>query len=444
MVHFLESIGHAGSDAKVLWFSVFVRMASFSLTNQVLTLYLKELHIKESLIGLFMSLTMIGDTLLSYVLVWNSNKIGNRRIMVLGSFLMLASGAVFASGTDSFGLLLIASVLGVISPSGSETGPFKSIEEAVLAKLTPPDHRPEVFAVHAVLSCAGSSLGALGAGLFVQSMVSKYNFVYKDAYRYTFIIYCGISAMKMLSMLLLSPKCEISYIPTYENVANKNLPQESNEPDDATPLLVSTVEHQTITGLSPSTQKTLFKLLVTFTIDSFGAGFMPLAWIIYYFKYEFDAPAATLGAIFSSLDVLQALAAVPSAWFAKHVGPVKSSILTQIPCGLALLCIPLFGKTLALASVFLLFNQTFTAFDVIPRQILLSSVTTSEELPKVMGTVNLAKTAVRAISPNFTGIMAQHGALWVCFVLNATLLVAANLILGYNFPHLDSQIVYRD
>ncbi|KXI94938.1 hypothetical protein ACS49_03390 [Bacillus cereus] len=102
------------------------------------------------------------------------------------------------------------------------------------------------------------------------------------------------------------------------------------------------------------------------------------------------------------------------------------------------------GRTLASASVFLLFNQTFTAFDVIPRQILLSSVTTSEELPKVMGTVNLAKTAVRAISPNFTGIMAQHGALWVCFVLNASLLVAANLILGYNFPHLDSQIIHHD
>ncbi|KAG7883277.1 hypothetical protein KL925_000671 [Ogataea polymorpha] len=144
-------------------------------------------------------------------------------------------------------------------------------------------------------------------------MVSKYNFVHKDAYRYTFIIYCGISAVKMLSMLLLSPKCEISYVPTYENAANKNVPQESSEPNDSTPLLVSTVEHQTVTGLSPSTQKTLFKLLLTFTIDSFGAGFMPLAWIIYYFKYEFDAPAATLGAIFSSLDILQALAAIPSA-----------------------------------------------------------------------------------------------------------------------------------
>ncbi|KAH3666212.1 hypothetical protein OGAPHI_004401 [Ogataea philodendri] len=409
-------------------------MASFGLTNQVLTLYLKELQIRESLIGLFMSLTMIGDTLLSYFLVWNSNKIGNRRVMIIGGLLMLGSGIVFAWGTDNFALLLTASILGVISPSGNETGPFKSIEEAVLATLTPTDHRPEVFAIHAVLAAAGASLGELGAGFFVQTMVSKFNWSFVEAYRNTFIIYCAIAVLKLVLMFFLSKKCEISNA-TLEDGAS------GTEASESTPLLVSTVEYQTVTGLAPETQRTLFKLLVTFTIDSFGAGFMPVAWIIYYFRYQFDASPATLGTIFSSLDILQAFAAFPSAWFAKHVGPIKSSIFTQIPCGLALLCIPLLGRTLPLATVFLLFNQTFTAFDVIPRQILLTSVTSPEELPKVMGTVNIAKTAVRAISPNFTGILAQKGQLWVCFVLNAVNLIVANLILGYNFPHLDSQLV---
>ena len=40
----------------------------------------------------------------------------------------------------------MAAIFGVISPSGDETGPFKSVEEASIAHLTPHNHRPEIFA----------------------------------------------------------------------------------------------------------------------------------------------------------------------------------------------------------------------------------------------------------------------------------------------------------
>ncbi|GMG34848.1 unnamed protein product [Ambrosiozyma monospora] len=200
-------------------------MMSFGLTNQVLTLYLKELHISEPNIGLFMSLTMIGDSVLSYFLTWNSNKIGNRRVMIIGSVLMFLSGGVFASGTSNFTILLVASVLGVISPSGNETGPFKSIEEAVLAKLTPPNHRPEIYAIHWVLAAAGSSIGSLCAGALIQTLTSKYEFSFARAYRTAFIFYCGISVVKATSMLFLTGKCEASYIPKFEQEQQQQIPE---------------------------------------------------------------------------------------------------------------------------------------------------------------------------------------------------------------------------
>ena len=64
-------------------------MANYGLTNQVLTLYLKSLNINETKIGLFMTLTLIGDTIISYYLTWNADeKIGRRNVMILGTIMM--------------------------------------------------------------------------------------------------------------------------------------------------------------------------------------------------------------------------------------------------------------------------------------------------------------------------------------------------------------------
>ncbi|GMF03304.1 unnamed protein product [Ambrosiozyma monospora] len=145
--------------------------------------------------------------------------------MIIGSILMFLSGGVFASGTSNFTILLVASVLGVISPSGNETGPFKSIEEAVLAKLTPPNHRPEIYAIHWVLAAAGSSIGSLCAGALIQTLTSKYEFSFARAYRTAFIFYCGISVVKATSMLFLSGKCEASYIPKFEQEQQQQIPE---------------------------------------------------------------------------------------------------------------------------------------------------------------------------------------------------------------------------
>lgn len=113
-MHLLYSFKESTGDVRLLWASVFLRMASFGLTNQVLTLFLKSIHISETSIGAFMTLTLIGDTLISYLLTWYADKIGRRLVMIFGTIMMFASGCVFAS-SDNFHFLLLAAILGVIS-----------------------------------------------------------------------------------------------------------------------------------------------------------------------------------------------------------------------------------------------------------------------------------------------------------------------------------------
>lgn len=468
--HIIHSLKQSSADIRLLWFSVFVRMLSFGLTNQVLTLYLKEIGISEVNIGMFMSLTMIGDSIISYFLTWNANKIGNRVIMLLGSFLMFVASYVFATGTTNFTYLLFAAIVGVISPSGNEAGPFKTIEETVLANLTPPNHRPEIYAIHWVLGSVGASLGSFSAGLIVSYLSSTMSYTTKDSYRYTFYVIAIMSILKFVSLLFVSYKAEPSYVSPYklaetESNANENTPVQptgeeygsqlersistsslmstqgstANESDPST-RIEGTIEHATVTGLSPQTQSMLFKLLVPFMIDSLGSGFMTNAWTVYYFKKRYEPSSALLGALFGFSGIAMAISAVPSAWFAKRFGPIKSSVLTQIPCGVFFMMIPLLGYNFSFASVLYLLNQMTTAFDVVPRQIILTSLVQPMELSKVMGTVNIGKQAARTISPYFTGFFAQGGALWACFLISGSLLILANVILAIDFKHLDEKI----
>ncbi|KAM9934457.1 hypothetical protein OXX80_005940, partial [Metschnikowia pulcherrima] len=136
----LSTFRSTSVDVKLLLFSVFLRKASFGLTNQVLTLFLESVGVSKPRTGTFMTLTLVGDTAISFFLTWFSDHLGRRLVMITGCILMLASGLVFAQ-FENFWILLSAAILGVISTSGDETGPFKTVEEACLSHLTTPLQR---------------------------------------------------------------------------------------------------------------------------------------------------------------------------------------------------------------------------------------------------------------------------------------------------------------
>lgn len=62
-----------------------------------------------------MTLTLVGDTFISFVLTLFADALGRKAILALGSGLMMGSGIIFAI-CDNYWILLAAAVLGVISP----------------------------------------------------------------------------------------------------------------------------------------------------------------------------------------------------------------------------------------------------------------------------------------------------------------------------------------
>lgn len=75
-----------------------------------------------------MTLTLLGDVFLGTFLTLIADRVGRRNILLGGSFLMILSGIVFAF-FENFWILLVAAVFGVISVTGGDFGPFRSIEE---------------------------------------------------------------------------------------------------------------------------------------------------------------------------------------------------------------------------------------------------------------------------------------------------------------------------
>ena len=137
----------------------------------VLVLYLATLGIDAVTIGLILTLTLIGDTVISLWLTTSADRLGRRRVLVAGSLLMVIAGVAFAL-TSWVPLLILAATVGVISPSGNEVGPFLAVEQAALSEATPDARRTPTFAWYNLAGYLATATGALSAGLVTQALLA--------------------------------------------------------------------------------------------------------------------------------------------------------------------------------------------------------------------------------------------------------------------------------
>jgi MFS family permease len=111
----LSTVWFAPRDAHFILVSRFTRVFAYGSSTLILALYFSVLGFAPEQIGLFMTLTLLGDVLVSLVLALWADRLGRRRMLMLGGLMMAGSGVVFAT-TGNYWILLAAAVLGVISP----------------------------------------------------------------------------------------------------------------------------------------------------------------------------------------------------------------------------------------------------------------------------------------------------------------------------------------
>src|SRR5712692_1831798 len=158
-------------DGWLLFFTRFLRLFAYGSLSVVLVFYLIALGLSASQTGILITLTLVGDVVVSLYLTTRADRIGRRRMLIVGAILMAAVGLAFAC-TKNLLLLIIAGTIGVISPSGNEVGPFLSIEQAALSHVVPARTRTDVFAWYTLAGSVATALGALFGGTVTHALQS--------------------------------------------------------------------------------------------------------------------------------------------------------------------------------------------------------------------------------------------------------------------------------
>ena len=182
----LTTLRDLTSDGWLLFATRSIRLFAYGGLSVVLVFYLVSLGLTESDVGLLLTVTLLGDTLISLILTTQADRIGRRRMLIVGAALMAAAGLVFGF-TARFWLLVIAGTIGVISPSGQEVGPFLSIEQAALSQVVSDRPRTNVFAWYTMAGSLATALGALAASALTQALQTSWAPV--DSHRAIVIAY---------------------------------------------------------------------------------------------------------------------------------------------------------------------------------------------------------------------------------------------------------------
>src|ERR1700687_1071333 len=195
-------------DGYLLFFTRFMRLFAYGSLSVVLVFYLIALGLNASQTGLLLTLTLVGDTVISLYLTTRADRMGRRRMLIVGAILMAAAGLAFAC-TSNLVFLIIAGTIGVISPSGNEVGPFLSIEQAALSHVVPDRTRTEVFAWYTLAGSLATALGAISGGALTHAL-QQIAMKPVGSYRAVVILYAALGVLLAFLFTRLSPAAEVS------------------------------------------------------------------------------------------------------------------------------------------------------------------------------------------------------------------------------------------
>lgn len=395
-------------DAWLLFATRFIRLFAYGSLSVVLVFYLIGLGLSESQTGLLLTLTLVGDTVVSLYLTTRADRIGRRRMLIVGAALMAAAGLAFAS-TRNLWLLILAGTIGVISPSGNEVGPFLSIEQAALSHVVTDRTRTEVFAWYTFAGSLATALGALVAGTLTYALQES-AMGPVSSYRTVVILYAALGVVLACVFARVSPAAEASTLG-------------ENRTFRATFACSS--------GLDRS-RDVVVKLSALFALDAFGGGFVVQSFAAYWFYLRFAVNPGTLGAIFFWANIFAGISALLASRLASRFGLIKTMVATHLPSNILLILVPLM-PTLSLAVLVLLVRFSISQMDVPTRQSYIMAVVSPEERSAAAGITGVARTVGAAISPLFVGFMFAHPAL-----INLPFLIAGTLKITYDL------LLYRE
>jgi predicted MFS family arabinose efflux permease len=336
---------------------------------------LAERGLSDTAVGVVLASLLAGIALVSVVIARYGDRIGRRRCYRLLFVVMALAGTVFAL-TGWLPALIMAGLSGTVSTDVVESGPFTSLEQAMLPHAAGEHDPTRLFGTYNTVATLAGSSGALIA---LVGSSPRWLLTYPVA-----------AAGGLLASARLSASVELGH-----ELEEEPLP----------PLHRSRGIVMRLSGL--------------FALDSFGGGFVPQTFIAYLFVRKYDASPHTLAIVFFAIGILQAISFQAAVRLAGRVGLLRTMVFTHLPSNLLLAAIA-FAPSLATAIVLLLARFALSQMDVPTRQAYVMAVVEPSERTAAAAYTNTARYVTRPIAPLIAGATLR-GALGAPFFIAGAL-----------------------
>ena len=350
-------------DARRILLVQALRAFAYGLGSVLIGVTLADLGLSGVQVGLVLGALVAGTALVSVVLARSGDRIGRRRWYLALLVSLGVAGTVFAL-KGSVWLMVLAALTGTVSTEVVESGPFTSLEQAMLPSAAAGRDPTPLFGTYNTIATLAGSLGALGAicTRFVDVEPQRFLLVYPAAAAIAFGVALGLTA-------------------TVEPRTTE--PSEPRRPLERSRGIVTR-----LSGL--------------FALDSFGGGFVTQAFLAYWFTERWGTSTATLGAIFFAIGLLQAGSFQLAVRLAGRIGLLNTMVFTHLPSNLLLALIP-FAPTEALAIALVFGRFALSQMDVPTRQAYVVAVVEPEERTAAAAYTNTARYVVRPLGPLLSG-----------------------------------------
>src|SRR6266540_666658 len=261
--------------------------------------------------------------------------------------------AAVVAGTALASVLVgvFAERLGVLSTEVVESGPFTSLEQAMLAEAAPQPAAPRVFARYNAVATLAGSLGALGAGLaaagpgpgLLRLRGTATATAMVDWRWFLLLVPVGVAGAALAGRL--SGRVEAPAPPADWSVPDGRHRRRPLERSRRVVLALS--------GL--------------FAVDALGGGFVVQSFLAFWLRERFGLSVGALGLLFFAVGLLQAASFLAAGRLAARVGLLPTMVFTHLPSNLLLAAVA-FAPNAAVAVALLLGRFALSQMDVPTRQ----------------------------------------------------------------------------
>jgi MFS family permease len=410
----IASLRWLSKDGKLLLAARTLRTFAYGFLSVILAIYLKLVGFEDFYIGLILTATLVNSVIFTLIASFYADRVGRRKILIMYAALMSLSGLIFFL-TTNYIALIISALIGTINVTGTETGAFLSIEQAVLPQMVNDiNKRNTVYALYNMVGTFAMSAGVLLSGL-PQILAQQYGLNQIESIRPLFLLYSIIGLAVLGIYYLISNKVEVQQ--TNNSMRHKSLRE----------------------TLSPQSKQIVGKLSSLFALDSFAGGFVIQSIVSLWFFTKFGVDLTTLSYIFSIAGVLTAFSYLAAAKIADRIGLINTMVFTHITSNVLIILVA-FAPTFPLAVALYLARMALSQMDVPTRQSYLVAVVKENERTAAAGITNISRNITQSISPSIAGYILQSlSILSAPFVLGGALKIVYDVALYFNFKSIKPQ-----